>query len=119
MQVSRIYCGLDTNGLNVNARELAHNLAAKYFPAGHTIVEANGRWTGEVGVINEPTLIVEVLFSEIDCPHNSPHNTVKSFVRDYKEQANQESVLVLIGLSMFAFIFSLFTTTYSLRLYVE
>jgi ABC-type transport system involved in cytochrome c biogenesis permease component len=33
--------------------------------------------------------------------------------------ANQESVLVLIGLSMFAFIFSLFTTTYSLRLYVE
>ena len=107
MQVSRIYCGLDTNGLNVNARELAHNLAAKYFPAGHTIVEANGRWTGEVGVINEPTLIVEVLFSEIDCPHNSPHNTVKSFVRDYKEQANQESVLLTWQTVEAAFVLSL------------
>ena len=93
MQVTRIYCGLDANGLDVNTQELVHNLAAKYFPAGHTIVEANGRWTGDVGVIDEPTLIVEVMFSEVDCPANSPHNTVKSFIRDYKEQANQDSVL--------------------------
>ena len=33
--------------------------------------------------------------------------------------ANQESGLVLLGLSLIAFIFSLFTSTYSLRLYAE
>jgi heme exporter protein B len=32
---------------------------------------------------------------------------------------NQESSLVLLGLSMISFIFSLFTSTYSLRLYAE
>ena len=94
MQVTKVYCGLDTNGHDVDAYKLVHNLAAKYFPAGHTIVKANGRWVGDVGVIDEPTLIVEIMFDEIDCPTKSPHNTVKSFIRDYKEQAYQESVLV-------------------------
>ena len=94
MQLVNIYCGLDTNGRDVDAHKLAHDLAAKYFPQGHTVVNANGRWTGEVGVIDEPTLIVQVLFSEQDYATNVSHGAVSSFAGDYKQQANQESVLV-------------------------
>ena len=34
----KIYCGTDTNGVQgVDARAYALNLAAEYFPLGHTI----------------------------------------------------------------------------------
>ena len=94
MQLVNIYCGLDTNGAAVDAHKLAHDLAAKYFPNGHTVVNANGRWTGEVGVIDEPTLIIQVLFDAQSVTAGISHQLVNSFCQDYKQQANQESVLV-------------------------
>ena len=94
MQLVNIYCGLDTNGAAVDSHKLAHDLAAKYFPGGHTVVNANGRWTGEVGVIDEPTLIIQVMFSTQTVAANLAHELVNNFCQDYKQQANQESVLV-------------------------
>lgn len=94
MQLVNIYCGLDTNGAAVDAHKLAHDLAAKYFPGGHTVVNANGRWTGEVGVIDEPTLIIQVMFSTETVAANLAHELVNNFCQDYKQGANQESVLV-------------------------
>lgn len=94
MQLVNIYCGLDTNGRDVDAHKVAHDLAAKYFPNGHTIVNANGRWTGQVGVIDEPTLIIQVMFSDADASANCGHDSVNEFAGNYKQQAYQESVLV-------------------------
>ena len=94
MQLVNIYCGLDTNGAAVDAHKLAHDLAAKYFPAGHTVIDANGRWTGEVGVIDEPTLIIQVLVPAVQSQPEQYDHKVNNFCQDYKQGANQESVLV-------------------------
>jgi len=94
MQVFKIYCGLDTNGYDVNASQIAHDLAAKCFPYGHTVYEANGRWMGEVGVIDEPTLVIEVLSEDDKVSREVASNAVSRFAGCYKEQAFQESVLV-------------------------
>ena len=94
MQLVNIYCGLDTNGRDVDAHKLAHDLAAKYFPAGHTVIDANGRWTGEVGVIDEPTLIVQVMSPSDELSADNLNHAVNLFCDAYKQDANQESVLV-------------------------
>ena len=94
MKLYRIYCGLDTNGHDVDGNEIARELAAKYFPNGHTIYEAVGRWTGEVGVIDEPTIIVEFMAGEQQILDGSAHKAVSRFAGQYKTQAYQESVLV-------------------------
>ena len=94
MQLVNIYCGLDTNGANVDAHKLAHDLAAKYFPNGHTVVDANGRWIGEVGIIDEPTLVIQVLVPAVQSQPEQYDHKVNNFCQDYKQQANQESVLV-------------------------
>ena len=94
MKLTKIYCGLDTNGHDVDAHKLALELAAKYFPNGHTVYEANGRWTGEVGVINEPTIVVEVMCSSDEIERDQHHHSVQMFAGDYKDLAKQESVLV-------------------------
>jgi len=90
MFVFRIYCGLDTNGADVNARELALNLAAKYFPAGHTVYDAVGRWTGDVGVIDEPTIVLEVITDGLA----DGDIAVAKFATEYKATANQEAVMI-------------------------
>lgn len=94
MKLYRIYCGTDTNGFDVDANKIARDLAAKYFPNGHTIYEAVGRWTGEVGVIDEPTLIVEFMAGEQQVADGSAHKAVSRFAGMYKNHAYQESVLV-------------------------
>ena len=94
MKLTRIYCGLDTNGHDVDAKEVALDLAAKYFPNGHTVYDANGRWTGEVGVIDEPTIVVEVLCSSDEIERDQHHHAVQLFAGGYKTGAYQESVLV-------------------------
>ena len=94
MQLVNIYCGLDTNGANVDANKIANDLAAKYFPQGHTVINANGRWIGDVGVIDEPTLIIQCMFAAQTVNANIAHELVNSFCSDYKQQANQEAVLV-------------------------
>ena len=94
MKLTRIYCGLDTNGHDVDAKEVALSLAAKYFPNGHTVYDANGRWTGEVGVIDEPTIVVEVLCSSNEIERDKHHHAVQLFAGAYKDHAKQESVMV-------------------------
>ena len=86
----KVYLGLDTNGHNVEGHVVALDLAAKFFPNGHTVVNANGRWTGAVGVIDEPTLIVEVITDNVsEC-----EPIVRNFAGAYKIAAYQESVLI-------------------------
>jgi len=90
MFLFRIYLGLDTNGRDVNSQELALKLAADCFPDGHTVINSQGRWIGTVGVIDEPTIIVEAItesFAEGDL-------RARTLAGDYKDQAYQESVLV-------------------------
>ena len=107
MKLYRIYCGLDTNnkedqygkvcfynGRRQSAKELALILAAECFPNGHTVYEANGRWMGEVGVINESTIIVEFMAGEQQILDGSAHKAVARFAGLYKVNAYQESVLV-------------------------
>jgi len=94
MQVTKIYCGLDTNGHDVDAHKLALNLAAMYFENGHTVYEAQGRWVGEVGVINEPTIVVEVMCGTDEVERTRHHQRVQLFAGAYKQQAYQESVLI-------------------------
>jgi hypothetical protein len=86
----KVYIGLDTNGRDVDSHSIALDLAAKYFPNGHTVVDANGRWNGAVGVIDEPTLIVEVITDNVsEC-----EPIVRNFAGAYKIAAYQESVLI-------------------------
>ena len=106
MQVTRIYCGLDSihadkygkvamyDGRRRSCQELALILAAKHFPNGHTVYEANGRWTGQVGVIDEPTIVVEVLCSSNEFERKQHHHAVQMFAGAYKDHAYQESVMV-------------------------
>ena len=94
MRLYRFYLGLDTNGANIDARDVAYSLAANCFPHGHTIYEANGRWIGEVGIIDEPTLIVEWMASDERIATGNAHRMAQFFAGAYKDEANQESVLV-------------------------
>lgn len=84
------FLGTDTNGADVNAKQLALDLAAKYFPNGHTVSDTLGRWIGQVGVINEATIVVTWL---TDLPPAICNITAKDFSEAYKQQANQEAVL--------------------------
>jgi len=86
MQLISIYCGLNTNGHDVDARAIALELAAKWLPFGHTIIEATGRWQGDVGTIDEPTLIIQV-FSGRD-------SEARALAGEYKNRCFQESVLI-------------------------
>ena len=91
MQRHLIYCGLDSQAMdNDQADQLVRDLAIKHFPNGHTIHEATGRWAGAFGACDELTLIVEVW--EVK-GFNTP--TVGRFALDYKDQAQQEAVVIL------------------------
>lgn len=86
-----IYCGLQSPDLDFDqAAQLVKDLAMTHFPKGHTIHEATGRWAGVMVQCNEPTLIVEVWevagFGQPD---------LGSFVQAYKNDAKQESVVLL------------------------
>ena len=91
MNTFRIYCGLDTNGqLNPElARQTAERLALKYFPHGHILIEAQGRWMGETVAVTEPTLIIEVITS-----NEAEVKKVWELAGAYKERCYQESVMV-------------------------
>ena len=91
MNTFRIYLGLDTKGrLTYNqARQTALGLAVDYFPHGHTIIEATGRWQQDNAPVDEPTIIVEVITENI-----GQEDKVYQLARGYKVLAYQESVLV-------------------------
>ena len=88
--VYRIYCGTDTNGFDVDATQIVPKLAAKYFPGGHTVYDAVGRWTGEGGVIDEPTIVVEFMTSD----PSADEKKVSQFAGQVKNKTFQESVLI-------------------------
>lgn len=91
MKTFRIYCGLNTQHMtgqaihSQNTRKV-EKLALKYFPQGHTIIEAKGRWMGERYACTENTLIVEVIAETSE--------NVYELAGAYKEAAKQESVMV-------------------------
>ena len=87
MNIFRIYCGLDTKGrLTIDqARETALGLASDYFPHGHTIIEATGRWQQDNAPVDEPTIIIELITED--------ENKARKVAGSYKALAFQESVL--------------------------
>ena len=91
------YCGLDTNGHDVDARAIVEDLAAQFFPDGHSIREERGRYlmrtTGEV--INEDTLVVTWLCMDSDKLIGVGHKKANGFAAAVKDQTYQESVLVI------------------------
>ena len=91
MNTLRIYLGLDTKGrLTIEqARETALGLAVDWFPHGHTIIEAVGRWEQNNASVTEPTVIVEVITE-----NTTQEAFAYSLAGAYKALAFQESVLV-------------------------
>ena len=91
MKLNRIYLGLDTKGrLTLDqAREIALGLATDYFPHGHTIIEATGRWQQDNAPVTEPTIIVEVLTT-----YANEETKVRQLAGGYKTLAFQEAVLI-------------------------
>ena len=91
MTTFRIYLGLDTKGhlTEEMARLTALGLAADWFPHGHTIIEATGRWQQDNAPVTEPTIIVEVITT-----NSTEEAFAYSLAGSYKALAFQESVLV-------------------------
>ena len=97
MFIYNIYAGLDNRDgsfsemSRVSNRQKALHAAAMAFPAGQTVTDALGRWVGPRGhCCNEPTVIVTVA-----CESKAEGDLrVEQFVTDYKEAADQESVMV-------------------------
>ena len=92
-----IYCGLIT-GSDDNAASIALNaetargLALDWFPHGHTIIEATGRWD-EGGVpVTEPTLIIRLI---LDDRLAGVENRARNLAGSYKALARQESVMII------------------------
>ena len=91
MQIHNIYCGLLSSAIpEEEAAALVRSLAIEYFPNGHTIHEATGRWNGGNGPIDEQTLIVEVW--EVNGFLKPPY---AEFAGEFKDRASQESVVIL------------------------
>ena len=89
--IFRIYCGLDTKG-QIHpelVRGMAQRLACQYFPQGHTLIEAQGQWLGEMGPVQENTVIIEVMTTTED-----EVKKVWELAGAYKEAAFQEAVMV-------------------------
>lgn len=96
----QIFCGLDTNGRDVDAEKLLSDLAIKYFPDGHSLQEVTGRWarrdhygpTSEV--LTERTIVVIWQVSEVQNVDGRAERLVGRFAKAYKDGAYQEAVLV-------------------------
>ena len=92
----KIYCGTDTNGNEgVDAKAYALNLAAEYFPLGHTITEELGRWTTADGtIVTEPTIVISWIASAEQIQTNEAHALVSGCAAAYKNLGFQEAVLI-------------------------
>ena len=96
----KIYCGTDTNGHDVDGKQLALDLAVKFFPDGHTIAEELGRWalrdhygpTREI--VTEPTIVITWIATEQEVATGSADRLVSRCAAAYKNGAYQEAVLI-------------------------
>lgn len=89
-----IYCGLDTNGQLLHpeiARQCAERLALRFFPHGHTLIDAQGRWDQGGVAVTEPTLIIRVVLDT----RTGAQDKVYQLAGAYKTQAFQESVMIV------------------------
>ena len=94
----KIYCGTNTTGNEgIDARAYALNLAAEYFPLGHTITEELGRWTTSDGtIVTELTVVIAWIASAEQVRTNEAHGKVSRCASDFKFFCYQESVLVTL-----------------------
>jgi len=88
MKLFNIYCGLDTNGrlTQEEAAKTAKGLAMDYFPQGHTIIEAQGRWDQGGVAVTEPTIIIQVLTDD--------EQRARDLAGAYKHLGFQEAVMI-------------------------
>ena len=87
-----ITVGLESPELTVDeCHAFALIAAAKYFPSGHTVVEATGRWQSERGIINEPSLIITVIGEG-----QAHRDAVSNFCQAYKVGCFQDCVLLQV-----------------------
>lgn len=87
-----IYCGLITGDYHdtiEDNRKLVQRLALLWFPHGHTLIEAQGRWDQGGVPITEPTLIIRLIIDEAD------ENDAREMAGFYKLDARQESVMII------------------------
>jgi len=93
MRLLSLYCGLESPALSeTQCRLRLANLAAKYLPNGHTIIEAAGRWySPERGIVDEPTLVVQV-FAERG---TDLWRAAYALAGAYKDEARQDAVAIV------------------------
>ena len=97
----KIYCGLDTNGLEIDSRRVCLDLALKYFPDGHSIHSEIGRWARRdhygptSDVVTEETLVVTWLVDPVQAANDNGRKIVGRFAKAYKDRTNQQSVMVV------------------------
>ena len=86
------YCGLESPTLSeTQCRERLANLAAKFLPNGHTVLDATGRWMSpERGIVDEPTQLVQV-FAE---PGSDLFRAFYDMAGAFKNEASQDCVIV-------------------------
>ena len=105
----QIFLGTDTNGrmpegydlspatpnAQAAARQLAFDLAAFYFPGGHSIREEMGRWKSANGAcVTERTIVITWLSSAEQDLNGQGQKAVCDCAAEYKIRAYQEAVLV-------------------------
>ena len=88
-----VFCGTDAPNLTPDqCEELARNLAAEYFPAGHSVRIEDGCWKMQTGdVVKERTVVITWL-TESDALTNAK---VGKLAHQFKNEAQQEAVLVI------------------------
>lgn len=89
------HLGTDTNGHDdVNAIQLAYDLAAEHFPHGHSIREEDGRWMSDHGPVDELAIVVTWLVSAEQEASGEADRRASRFASAYKDGAFQEAVMV-------------------------
>jgi hypothetical protein len=91
----RLYFGRDMQGRVISDAEwesfVAQSIAPK-FPAGYTVSEASGQWRdARGGIVREPSKIVELVHDG----HSERRAAIKEIIAAYKQQFQQDSVLLV------------------------
>lgn len=89
----QIFCGTDAPHIDpIACEDLARNLAAEYFPHGHSVRIEDGCWkmaTGEI--VKERTVVITWLTDSDELTNKN----VGKLAFDYKNLARQEAVMII------------------------